>query len=268
VVTTYDEAADGSTQPPDWFVAGLATAAEFRSRRQQTSGHTAYHHNSSGAGGSVEGGSAAAQWGSTDHDASAVATSGDPPARITFIVPSVGRSTLGRTLRSLLAQTVGDWRAIVVLDGVKAPVLPEFDDPRVTVFAKARRVGVRNHAGQVRNWALALARTEWVAFVDDDDVVTPDYVSRWCEERLAHTDAEVVIFRMWQYAHKVLPPLHHTDFRKGAVGISFAMRRALCATFPFRPSASEDFDLLNRMRAAGVRVHLSRHATYVVRACR
>jgi hypothetical protein len=36
VVTTYDEAAaEGSTQPPDWFVAGLATAADYQHRRRQ-----------------------------------------------------------------------------------------------------------------------------------------------------------------------------------------------------------------------------------------
>jgi glycosyltransferase involved in cell wall biosynthesis len=38
-------------------------------------------------------------------------------SNLTFIVPSIGRDTLPRTIKSLENQTNQDWNAIIVFDG-------------------------------------------------------------------------------------------------------------------------------------------------------
>ena len=43
-------------------------------------------------------------------------------AKITFIIPTVGRDTLKNTIDSLFNQTCAEWKAIIIFDGVK-PIL-------------------------------------------------------------------------------------------------------------------------------------------------
>lgn len=39
--------------------------------------------------------------------------------RITFIIPSINRETLSRTIDSLFKQSNPNWKAIIIFDGVK-----------------------------------------------------------------------------------------------------------------------------------------------------
>ena len=191
-------------------------------------------------------------------------------AIVTFIIPSLGRNTLSRTLRSILDQSLPSWRAIVVMDGSPEDLPASIcgtQDPRVKCMYTHKRLGVHNHAGEVRNLGLKHVQTPWVGFVDDDDTVSNIYVETLQREIQQHEDAHVIIFRMRMADGVVLPPNGHTNFAINQVGISFVMNMAYVQEkrLTFRPSSAEDFDILNRCREAGGSIRMSPTITYHVR---
>jgi hypothetical protein len=198
-------------------------------------------------------------------------TASDDPF-VTFVVPSIGRNTLERALRSLDVQTDQAFRAILVADGFVAPASLSARFPWLSIAATGARLGRANHAGAVRNIGIEMAATEWVAFLDDDDALSPRYVEWLRAEIRASPDADAVVFRMRTDKagprHKVLPPIGETDFAVGRVGISFAALRSPKSIVPkllaFRPGSTEDFDLLDRLRSAGSEMVLSPRVAYFV----
>lgn len=178
---------------------------------------------------------------------------------ITFIIPSIGRPTLSRTLQSLLNQKESNWKAIVMFDGIE-PTL-QSPDKRITII-RMEKIGILNHAGRVRNEAIRHATTEWIGFVDDDDTLTPDYMTHF--KNHIKENPEVIIFRM-KSGNQILPDIGLSSFYMNDVGISFCMKRVLCTEFPFEPSSTEDFNLLDRLRSANKKIIISSHITYCVR---
>ena len=39
-----------------------------------------------------------------------------------------------------------------------------------------------NNAGNVRNYGMSFVETEWIAFLDDDDIIADDYLEKFYEE--------------------------------------------------------------------------------------
>lgn len=78
-------------------------------------------------------------------------------------------------------QTITNWKAIVIFDGIKPNIYET--DPRITIIKTPIKLGQGyNSAGLVRNYGIKFANTEWVAFVDDDDSITPNYVESFLSE--------------------------------------------------------------------------------------
>lgn len=189
---------------------------------------------------------------------------------VTIVIPSVGRNTLGRTLKSLEDQTDTGFIATLVMDGCTPPdYVSRY--PWLKVIVNPKRVGVRNNAGEVRNQAIRVATTEWVAFVDDDDTLGPNYVETLREEIAGQPQADAVIFRMRTNKAgplKVLPPPGARDFRVGQVGISFAVKRVPACLggklFYFTAGRIEDFVALDLLRCHGATILLSPRVVYFV----
>jgi len=181
----------------------------------------------------------------------------------TFVIPSVGRPTLENTIRSLVNQCNERWKALVVLDGTSCSVT--CGDPRVRIV-RIEKQGTENYAGEVRNAGMAMCDTEWVSFVDDDDVVSPHYVERLVGEINLKKTLDAVVFRMACNGGKhVLPENGVHDFVPGNVGISFSFRRELFLRgIAFEPGGGEDFRLLQKIRSQGYRMVLSPAVTYYV----
>jgi glycosyltransferase involved in cell wall biosynthesis len=88
---------------------------------------------------------------------------------VSVVIPTYNRAhLLGRSVRSVLAQTYADFELVVVDDGSTdgtPEVLKAFGDPRVRYVALSRNAG----AGAARNVGIRVARGKFLAFQDSDD---------------------------------------------------------------------------------------------------
>ena len=191
---------------------------------------------------------------------------------VTFIIPSLASKSLTNTIGSIRAQTDPRWRVIVGFDHREPTIKSE---EKISVFTHRGYSkkgddciycieGVKSGAGPVRNSCVARATTEWVAFLDDDDMVTPDYVEKLA---LESEEADAVSFRMLMWHWQWLPPITATveNFTHGSVGISFACRRKVFEKCQFTRGRGEDFRMLRDIRDAGFRLKISPYLTYLVR---
>jgi glycosyltransferase involved in cell wall biosynthesis len=111
----------------------------------------------------------------------AVAHDGPPPL-VTTVIPTYRRPDgLVAAVRSALDQTVRDHRVIVVDDGGGLPEdLP--DDPRLRAVSLSRNTAV---LGVVRNVGIRLADSQFVAFLDDDNLWEPNHLETALRELTA-----------------------------------------------------------------------------------
>ena len=193
-------------------------------------------------------------------------------AFVTFVIPSLAGKNLPNAIKSLREQTDPRWKAIVGFDH-RDPVIEP--DEKVSVFkhtgysAKGDDCiycieGLKSGAGPVRNACVSRAATEWVAFLDDDDIVTPDYVEKLALEA---EDSDAVSFRMLFWYGVWLPPAtaNVNNFTHGSIGISFACRRSVFEKCQFTRGRGEDFRMLRDIRNEGFRIKLSKYMTYMIR---
>lgn len=104
-----------------------------------------------------------------------------PPALVATIIATHRRpESLVRAVESALAQTVRDQVVVVVDDGAGLPPLPE--DDRLVAVSLAGNIG---QAGVVRNIGIALSRSTYLAFLDDDNEWRPHHLAT-ALEALAH----------------------------------------------------------------------------------
>jgi len=95
-----------------------------------------------------------------------------PTAKIACIIPTYKRPEgLTSAINSILTQEYRDFVIIVVDDGAGLPTLP--CDPRLFAVSLSRNCGI---AGLVRNVGIRLSRSEFIAFLDDDNIWTPNHL--------------------------------------------------------------------------------------------
>jgi glycosyltransferase involved in cell wall biosynthesis len=95
-----------------------------------------------------------------------------PEAKVAVITATYSRpDLLVRSVTSALAQTLDDLVVVVVDDGGGLPALPA--DPRLTTVSLARNTNV---LGLVLNVGIRLSRSQYVAFLDDDNEWRPDHL--------------------------------------------------------------------------------------------
>ncbi len=98
--------------------------------------------------------------------------------KISFIVPVYNcEATLARCVQSILAQTETDFEVILVNDGSRdrsLEICKTFErDERVTVLSQENR-----GPSAARNFGISRASGEYLAFVDSDDYIEPDYIEK------------------------------------------------------------------------------------------
>jgi len=102
---------------------------------------------------------------------------------------------VGRAIRSALSQTFEDFELLVVDDGstdATPEVLAGLTDARLRRVRHERNEGI----SRTRNTAIALARGEWMAFLDDDNEWAPHYLERQLALAASRPEAAVVYCRV------------------------------------------------------------------------
>ena len=105
-------------------------------------------------------------------------THADTPVTVDIVIPTYNHAHfLGDALRSVRAQTMTSWRAIIVnnfsTDDTHG-VVASFGDPRLHIVDFANK-GI---IAAARNHGLSLATSPYVAFLDSDDSWYPDKLAR------------------------------------------------------------------------------------------
>jgi Glycosyl transferase family 2 len=147
-----------------------------------------------------------------------------PPAPVTFLMPTYNAGELLRpAIESVLAQTIEDWRLLVVDDASadgSADVAEGYGDPRIQVVRQA----VNGGQTAALNAGLELVESRWVARLDQDDLAAPARAER----QLAHLEAHprTVLLGTWAdyidqdgaFVSAFRPPTAPDEVRAALVG--------------------------------------------------
>lgn len=181
--------------------------------------------------------------------------------KITFIIPSINRPSLPRTIDSLIRQKNPNWKAIIIFDGVKSNI--NINDNRFSIM-NIDKIGKRNNAGEVRNIAIKEVNTEWCGFVDDDDMLLNNYVELFYEYITNESYLDVILFRM-KIFNNIVPKNNKNNLIVNNVGISFCTKTDILKEYKFIPGDTEDFNLINRLNKDKKKIMISDKITYLVR---
>ncbi|MDJ0342459.1 glycosyltransferase [Streptomyces sp. H10-C2] len=110
-----------------------------------------------------------------------------------IMLPHYGDTAMLKTaVRSVLAQTVADWRLVVVDDDGRDTSLPgwfkELDDPRVEYLPNETNLGITRNF----NRCVDLAEAPYLVMMGCDDVMLPDYLAVVRGVRERHPGVEIV----------------------------------------------------------------------------
>ncbi len=195
-------------------------------------------------------------------------------AKITFIIPSIGRSSLLNTLLSLQKQTDPEWSAIIVFDGIIPDnnILSFIKNDKRLYYIIIKKTGeeadIHNRAGYVRNIGMSLVLSDWIAFVDDDDILINDYIIHFKSE-IARYNVDCILFRMYDTTINDIIPRENTiknPIISGNIGINFCIKKSLFKSgYVFTQSDLEDFEYIKRLYNDKKKIFISSYVTYIVR---
>jgi len=186
---------------------------------------------------------------------------------ITFIIPTIGRPSLKQSLESLLNQTIYDWNAIVIFDGIKNNNDFEINDNRIK-YIEIDKIGNVGYSGYVRNIGfkeIDYYNTEWIGFLDDDDTLGPSYIEKLKEEISIKPTIEVCIFRMSDSKGNIIPNKLIKNIIKCNIGISFAIKSQLTKNYLFQNNKYEDYIYLKNLEYKKHKIVISSYVNYFVR---
>jgi len=207
----------------------------------------------------------------------------DPLVSVMIPTYNRGRLLADRTLPSVLAQTYQNLEVVIVGDCCPdntPEVLAQIKDSRVRFFNLLQRgqypedVTCRWFVAGVEpaNKALRLIRGMWIAWLDDDDVFTPDHIETLL--RFAQKERYEFVAALYEEERngKKVVTGHKSDAYPEYGGHSTWLYRSYLRLFKYNINSwrkswnrPTDIDLQLRMRAAGVRMGaLDQIVTYVL----
>ena len=109
-----------------------------------------------------------------------------------IILPSIGRPSLRDALDSVFAQDYKDWNLYVYEQG-SITDLNVYHANGVQAFTYWNDVIVRNDYGaHARNCMISYARNPWIAYIDDDDIWSPNHLSTLRDLLLVNPEATML----------------------------------------------------------------------------
>ena len=135
---------------------------------------------------------------------------GSNPARVSIVIPTHNRAGLLRlAVDSALAQTYPQVEVIVVDDGSTdgtAAMVAQYGE-RVTYLRQANR-----DVAAARNTGIRAASGDYLAFLDDDDLILPDKIERQAQVLAARPEAR-------RFGHALPRRARFDRARAGAPGL-------------------------------------------------
>jgi hypothetical protein len=183
---------------------------------------------------------------------------------VTFIIPTIGRESLIDTVNSLLNLNNKNWKAIIIFDRVENKF--NINDNRISIIETNYNSYKINKSSFVRNIGLKnIDNTEWVAFVDDDDYISPNYLDCFINELKDHDDLEACIFRMGYKNKFVIPSKYDNSIIKCKVGISFVVKEFIAKKTYFKDDLFEEYLYLKELDNNNYKIIISEYVTYFVK---
>lgn len=182
---------------------------------------------------------------------------------------------LKKVIESVINQTYSDYEFIIVDDGSKVPVEPVVrkisDDKRIIVFRK-ENTGL----GSSLTYGIERAKGEYIARIDDDDLMVQDRLERQVAFLDSHPEVCCVGGHMYFYnKNRYIPyrkfPLEHEDivksmlYRKWAMAHSALMYRkdsVVKAGYYRLKGTGEDLDLILQLSLVGKLANLDEYLIY------
>jgi hypothetical protein len=185
---------------------------------------------------------------------------------ITFIIPTIGRKTLTNSINSLIKQTIQNWNALIIFDGVKNIFTIEDDRIKIIEIEKNGLSDKKNCAGLVRNIGVknTSINSKWIGFLDDDDTISPNYIDNLIKEEQLN-NPEIVIFRMAYENGYILPNKYDKNIIRNKVGISFCLKTSIAKNIYFENNPYEDYMYLKKLEIQKYKIIISEKVTYFVR---
>jgi len=180
---------------------------------------------------------------------------------LTFIIPTIGRSTLKRAVDSLINQNDFIWKAFIIWDGIEPTI--NFNNEYINSIV----VPKQGYAGLVRNLGINLVDTRWMAFLDDDDYLANTYIQKLKYYINEDSSRDVIIFTYKDIiTNNIQPPPKIKDIKECNVGISFACKTDFIHkhNIKFPPGSIEDFAFLNSCKNFGANYYLTHDIQYYV----
>jgi glycosyltransferase involved in cell wall biosynthesis len=125
---------------------------------------------------------------------------------VSIIVPTYNRADLiGETIQSVLDQSYKNWELIIVDDGSDdqtEEVIKKFSNPTISYY----KIEHSGNLGKVRNIGMKVAKGEYVAFLDSDDLWLPQKLD--CQLALLdqYPNASFVFGHGEQFGLGAIPP--------------------------------------------------------------
>ena len=185
---------------------------------------------------------------------------------ITFIIPTIGRSSLLSSINSLLNLKDDDWNAIIIFDGIKCNMNIEDNRIKIIEIEKLGKESIKNNAGLVRNIGFNyVENSTWVGFLDDDDYLSENYICNLKKEIEINNSIEVCIFRMGYENKCILPSKFDKNIIRNKVGISFALKKYITDSNKFINSPFEDYLYLKNLQSQKYKIIISSYVSYFVK---
>ncbi|MBT3407061.1 glycosyltransferase [Candidatus Woesearchaeota archaeon] len=165
-----------------------------------------------------------------------------------IIVPTLGRPSLKKSIQSLINQTVKNWHAYVIFDGVKIDNEIIIQHENIHYFEIEKTDGVVNQASDVRKIGIEKINNDyqWIGFLDDDDTLANDYVEYFLNE-VKVIKLDVYIYRMINQDKQIFPSLESKSIIPCDIGISFIVNKNVFHDIQFENSHCEDYDFLKKV---------------------
>lgn len=119
-----------------------------------------------------------------------------PTFDVTVVIPTHARAAYVRAaVESVLSQTLAPSAIVVIGDGPDQPTRDALADLPIQ-YVETPPGGV----SQARNVGVALARTTWVAFLDDDNLWHPELLAKAADYVAAHDDVRALNTGYWVFS--------------------------------------------------------------------